>query len=261
MKGKHIHKFTISVIAMIFFLFFVYWSYIFGIFSPAWGTSGTSISALWGQLLVGFMATFAVCSVLFIIDLRQAPVKFYKLISLYVLVAALALTGFSVWKEKVEYGVTHTYTTGQEFSYLQYKFTINPTFQNIPLRDCTGLSEEDKFGDGIWSGYRSASDKSICEDWNTNNSSRRRAVLNVTVGNTQDKFNFFGPAWFEITTSTGEKYKVRFIDSGDSNPNQVPPNGQITPALATEYDLGQEEAIYSIKLKIDDHAEQIIKSP
>ena len=85
-----------------------------------------------------------------------------------------------------------------------------------------------------------------------------KASVKVMVGNTLDEFKYFSPDWFELTSSTGKTYQLTFANNGGFY--QVPPNGQITASLTTKNGfLSKDETIYSIKIKIDNHAEQVVK--
>lgn len=257
-KYRNIPKFTIGVIAVIFLVFFAYWSYKFGVFTPERGTSIASIGALWGQILASFLATVTFGVILLLADLRSKPTPIYKLVSLYLLVGVISWFCWAYASDKQKFGKTHEYKLGQQFSYLQYIFTVDATLQDVVLQDCSSYSTAsftpyEKYQYHIYL-------KADCERNNTSVTGMKQVAVSVTIKNTEDKFNFFTDNWFLLTSNTGKEYELKFTGNNKDNINQVPPNGQIAPKLITPSHLQPEETIYSIRLKVDNHAEQIIKA-
>lgn len=282
LKDKHISKFSLITIVIILLLFFVYWSYNFGIFTPRWGTSTASISALWGQFFVSLFATLAVCAILLIADVRNKPTKIYQLASLYFLVIVAIFISWIAWKDKANYGTTHSYASGKEFSYLQYKLTVTAETQPLAAKDCSGLSNTAPKSGLIGS----PSPMQECEFYNSSSSGKKVVTLHVVAKNTKSIPSHFTSNWFTVTDSDGRSLPTTFPDSWDSaayagdgptiNPeaptNQIAPNGQIDVTLLVVnnndsdpssgsshiYLLDRSVSINSVTIKIDNHAKQIV---
>jgi len=91
-KDKETPKFTLVIAGLIFLAFLGFWTYKFGIFTPLKGTSTASISALWGQFIVSFLAVIIFDLILIILDIRKQKTKITKLISFWLIIATLIVT-------------------------------------------------------------------------------------------------------------------------------------------------------------------------
>ncbi len=264
LKDRQIPKFSLITACLVLLSFFGYWLYRFGVFSPVRGTSTASISALWGQFTVSTLAALVLCGIVLVADLRSKAVPIFKLLSFYVLtILVIGSLSFAVKRNidsrKIsdEFGTTHTYTQSQEFNYLQYSFTVSWKTEDIRPQDCSAINYTPVSGV-----IRLYSDKSQCESRNNVVSGQKVATVLVTVKNNNNSFSHFTPEWLTILSGTGNKYELweSFTNFNDGTyAYEIKPNGELSGELNASANLKKGENIYEVILKIDNHAEQIIK--
>lgn len=150
-QPKYISKFTLVALGVIFFAFLVFWVYKFGFFNPQKGTSGASISALWGQFFVSFLAVAILDLIILFIDFKR-KVKVFKLASFWLLIVILLAisTYFIVHRVQDIKEKNKPKTTNFNFKSAPSNFTlitlgeyqcqnVNSCWVNLPIQ---GLTEK-----------------------------------------------------------------------------------------------------------------------
>ncbi|MDO8662916.1 MAG: hypothetical protein Q7K98_06845 [Candidatus Omnitrophota bacterium] len=164
---------------------------------------------------------------------------------------------------------THTFRSGQEFSYAGYKFTASKSFEDVVpnKKDCSELYPGGLFGPTfVWkdANTQDLQPKEDCEKNNADNiveaKKYKNLIIHIKTKNISNGIRPFAFSWFKVLTPNGKTFDQ---NSGETKLEPSFEVGSILPGSTREGNsknikVGAGDNEFSLVVKISEHAEQII---